>query len=98
MPIVDYNQHHFKLGRKALIFAIMTLVTVLCWVFFETYRSMTKDTIPKITKTQIAPLEPTLKKDLFAKLETRVYLSEQALNVAPPPAATESASETNEED
>jgi len=98
MPIINRNNDRFKLGSEALAFAILTLITVLCWVFFATYRAMSQDTIPQITKTQMAPLEPTLKKELLVELQSRLYLPESDLNVVVTPTSTVSADQNNEQD
>jgi len=83
----------FKLGKEALIFSIMTLVTVLTWVFFETYRTMTESTISKVTRQQMAVINPQLEKEVIQSLKAKIQLAEQELNFVPPEVGTEAASQ-----
>lgn len=82
----------FKLGKDALIFSILTLITVLTWVAFEVYRASVKITIPKVTQEQMISLNPTVNTNTIENLKTRLSLSEEELNVTSSlPTSTQSA-------
>jgi len=83
----------FKFSKDALIFSIMTLITVLSWVGFEVYRAATRTTIPKITQEQMAPLDPKIKKEIIEQLQADLWFSEEELNISNVPVSTESAQE-----
>jgi len=67
--------NEFKLGKNALVLSIMTLITVLVWITFEVYRTVTKTTIPKVTQEQMAPLNPKIKKEVIEKIKENIWLS-----------------------
>lgn len=70
-----------KLGKDSLITAILTLVTILTWVGVETYRTLTKEEIPKVLKEQMRPLDDQLSAQVFNQLRSRQTFSPEELNV-----------------
>jgi len=82
----------FKLGKEALILAIMTLLTVLTWIFFEVYKTLHKTTIPQVTKEQMQPLDPKINTALIESLKSTLNFSEEELNILPTPTPTETVS------
>lgn len=80
----------FKLGKDALILAIITLITVLTWIGFEVYWAVRRTTIPKVTQEQMRPLDPKIKTETIEKLKTNLWFSEEELNIVSPPVVTES--------
>lgn len=81
----------FKLGKDALIFSIMTLITVLTWISVEVYLTATKSTIPKVTQEQMIPLNPVIKKEAIEKIKTDFWFSEEELGSFQVVTSTESA-------
>jgi len=81
----------FKLGKDALIFSVLTLITVLTWIGFEVYRTATKTTIPEVTQRQMAPLEPKIKKETINQLRENLWFAEEELNFAGAQVSTKSA-------
>ncbi|MGB9707671.1 MAG: hypothetical protein ACPL1D_02885 [Microgenomates group bacterium] len=81
----------FKLGKDALIFSVITLITVLTWIGFEIYFVATKTTIPKVTQEQMAPLNPKIKKETIEQLKANLWFSEEELNTFNFPVSTQSA-------
>lgn len=71
-----------KLGKEALIIAIMTLITILTWIGLEVYRTVVKTTIPEVTQEQMAPLNPKIKTETIDSLKANLSFSEAELNVA----------------
>jgi len=88
---VNKEKKKFKLSKDALILSIMMFVTILCWIFFEIYRTMVKSTIPELTQKQMAPLNPKLETKTIQTLQTRLSLTEEELNTIETPISTESA-------
>jgi len=72
--------NEFKLGKDALILSVTTLITVLCWIAFEVYRTATTTTIPKVTQQQMAPLDPRIKRETIEKIKENIWLSEEEIN------------------
>lgn len=81
----------FRLGKNALIFSIMTLITVLTWIGVEVYLATTKTTIPEVTQEQMKPLTPQIKKQVIEELKERLWFSEEEMNSVNPPAASRAA-------
>lgn len=71
----------FKLGKNALVLSIVTLITVLSWIFFEVYRTMVKSTIPQLTQEQMKVLSPKINTTTVQTLKSRLFLSEEELNI-----------------
>lgn len=82
-----------KLGKDTLITAILTLVTILTWVGIETYRTLSKEDIPKILKEQMRPLDDRLSAEVFSQLNTRQTFSTEELNFRQAPAPRQSETE-----
>jgi len=69
----------------------MTLITVLTWIAFEVYRTMTETTISKVTQEQMAPLNPQIKKEIIEKLKENIWLSPEEAESFSLSVSTESA-------
>lgn len=81
----------FKLGRDALVLAIMTLITAMTWVGLEVYRVSVKTTIPKITQEQMQVLSPSLDTKAIEDLKANLSFSDEELNSSSLPLSTGSA-------
>lgn len=81
----------FKLGKNALFLSLISLLTVISWVGFEVYKTSNKTTITKVTKKQMAPINPNIKTTVFEKIEKNLSLSEEELNTITTPEATQEA-------
>jgi len=81
----------FKLGKDALIFSVLTLITVLTWIGFEVYRTATKTTIPEVTQRQMAPLEPKIKKEILNQIRENLWFTEEEVNFTSVQVSTQSA-------
>lgn len=62
-------KNNFKLGKDALILAIMTLITIITWVAFDVYRVSQKTTIAEATKEQMMTLDPKINKEIVNSLK-----------------------------
>jgi len=69
-----------KLGKDVLTLAIFTLLTALTWVGFAVWSAATKTTISEVTKEQIAPLNPQIKKDIFTDLKNKTSFSPEEID------------------
>ena len=83
----------FRLGKDALILAIMTLITAMTWVGLEVYRVSIKTTIPKITQEQMRSLDPSLDTKVIKDLKADLSFSDEELNLSSLSLGTESATE-----
>jgi len=101
----------FKFTKDILIVTIITLLTVLTWVGFEVWLAATQTTITKVTKEQLAPVNPNLSQETIESLKNNFTLSEEEMTAAisspsalpetetsesPPPEATESSQTATE--
>jgi hypothetical protein len=80
----------FKLGKDALILAVMTLITVLTWVGFEVYLAAKKTTITKATQEQMKPLDPKINRKTIDSLKENLSFSLEELNFEASQPTTES--------
>lgn len=55
-------------------FLILTVITTLIWVVFDVYRSFTTKPKPDVPSEILAPIDPTLDKDVLDNLSKKVYL------------------------
>lgn len=83
----------FRLGKDALILAIMTLITAMTWVGLEVYRVSIKTTIPKITQEQMQSMDSSLDTKVIEDLKADLSFSDEELNLSSLPLSTESATE-----
>jgi len=81
----------FKLKKDFLILSITTLVTVLCWIFFQLYWTMSKSTISKLTRKQMATLKPKLNSQAIPQLKSQLFFTDEELQQELKPISTESA-------
>ena len=75
------KEQKFKLGKNVLFLTVISLLTVISWVCFEVYEAINKTTITKVTKEQMAPINPLIKTEVFEKLEKNFSVSEEEMNV-----------------
>ena len=59
--------------------AVLTVITVVFWIGFETFRLVTKKPEAPVPPEIIAPLNPTLDANVITKLQQRVYLKEEEI-------------------
>jgi hypothetical protein len=59
------------IDKDLILLLITTLVTVVVWVGFEVYRAYTQVVIPTGLEKHLQPLSPTLRTEVFGKLEQR---------------------------
>ncbi len=78
--------------------AILTLITVLFWIGFNIYRSLTVEPPEKVPAEILEPISPTLDVEALGKLSARVYFEEYQLPETIVSAATPSSSLTTEEE
>lgn len=79
----------FKLGKDALILAVMSLLTVITWVGFEVYLATKKTTITKTTQEQMKSLDPKINKKTIDSLKENLSFSIEELNFEISQPATE---------
>lgn len=71
---------------------ILTAITVVFWIFFGVVRIFTKADEETVPAAILAPLSPTLDKDVLDKLPSRVYFDDSQIstNVVSSPTPTPS--------
>lgn len=69
-----------QLGKDALILAILTLITVLTWIAFDLYWTLTKTEIPPVLVKQIASLNPKIPVQTLVNLESRISFTQEELS------------------
>lgn len=62
-------KNSFKLGKQALILAVMTLITIITWLAFDIYRISKKTTIAETTQEQMRVLDPKINKEIVNSLK-----------------------------
>lgn len=75
----------FKLGKDALILAIITLLAILTWVGFAVWEAATKTTITKVTREQMLSLNPKIKTEVVDSIKSGLFFSEEELNIVTTP-------------
>lgn len=60
-----------KIDRDIVVVLIMTLITVVAWVGFETYRAYTKTVIPPVLAKQLRAINPELDLPVLDEIEKR---------------------------
>ncbi len=79
--------------------AVLTLITVIFWVAFEVYRTITHKPPPVVPEEIILPLNPTLDQNILNGLSKRINLGESevgnltAENQTPTPVPTPEVTE-----
>ena len=58
--------------RDMVLVSLLTLCTVLTWIFFELIQTVKTTTIADTVQEIIAPFDPALRTDVLGKLENRV--------------------------
>jgi hypothetical protein len=59
--------------------AILTAITVAFWIFFGVFRIFTKTDEKTVPAEILAPLSPTLDKNVLDKLPARVYFDDSQI-------------------
>lgn len=86
-----------KLGKQTLFLSIATLLTIVSWVSFETYRAATQTTINPATQKQMAPLSPQIDRELIDDLKETLVFTDEELNLVPTPTLSVEASQATTE-
>lgn len=60
--------------------AILTVLTLLTWVFVETYQRLSKIEISNIPPGVLAPLEPTIDQEVLNILKNKEQFSDEQVN------------------
>ena len=55
---------------------ILTLVTVLAWVFFDIYHAIINKPAPIVPDEIMAPIVPKLEREVIDQMNTKVYFNE----------------------
>lgn len=61
---------------KLVTVAIFTTITVIFWIFFEVYETLSGAPSVTVDNDLLSPLDPTLDVAALQKLETRVFFEE----------------------
>lgn len=67
-----------------VVVLILTLITVIMWVSFNIYRSLTSKPSPSVPANISEPLTPSLDTQTISQISSRIYLNESQIpEVAP---------------
>jgi len=56
--------------------AILTVITIFMWIAFSVYQAFTKEPLVNIPPEILAPVSPTLDKEILASLSQKTYYNE----------------------
>ena len=93
-----------KTNKNTLLIAILTFITVLCWIGFETYRAVITPQVTTDIRQRLTPLNPELDTSLIDNLARRQnYTLEEVrtlveITPSPPNEVTPTAGEIETEE
>lgn len=58
---------------KIITLIILTSITIVFWVFFNIYSTVTKKTITAVPEEILLPINPKLDSEIINQIEERVY-------------------------
>ncbi len=62
-----------------LIFAILTVITLVVWIGFEVYRLVNKSPQTNVPESILTPISPNLDQEVLSKIEKKIYINESEL-------------------
>lgn len=65
-----------KKRSKITVFAILTTVTILVWIFAEAYQRFKKTELTSIPEVILAPIAPSLDRETLDNMEKRLWFSQ----------------------
>lgn len=65
-----------KRTPKIVNIAIMTTITIVLWIFFDVYRSLTTQTSIEVPEELLTPIDPALDSSVFETMTERTYYSQ----------------------
>lgn len=71
-----------KKRSKITVFAILTTITILVWIFAEAYQRLKKTELTTIPEAILAPIAPSLDRETLDNMEKRLWFSQ---NPSAPP-------------
>lgn len=71
-----------KFGKDALLISVMTLMTVLTWLFIEIYNASNKSTITRATEKQMRSLNPKINTQVVQTLKNKISITEEEMDRA----------------
>lgn len=74
------NKHYLN---KFLNLTVLTTITVMSWIFFDIYRTVKKNVIPKVLTEQLEPVNPNFDQQTIDMLKQRLTYSQQELDNTP---------------
>lgn len=74
-----------------LIFAILTVITLVVWIGFEVYRLVNKSSQTNVPESILTPISPNLDQEVLLKIEKKVYINDSELENLNNEASTEAA-------
>jgi hypothetical protein len=68
--------------------AIVTIITIICWIVFGVVRVVTKHEGPNIPQEITEPINPTLDTDVLSAVSQSVYLNDDQIGQLKPVASS----------
>ena len=72
-----------RLKRQLFELSLVTLITVIIWIGYGVYSTLTKPVNTSVSATELRPLPPLLTKDQFEPLRSTLRLDEDQLSHFP---------------
>lgn len=72
---------HQKLSRELLLMTILTVISIFTWISLDVYRALTHPQAPKVSATQLAPLNPKLDTKVLDDLSQKVDFNKEDLSL-----------------
>lgn len=66
----------YKRTPKLVNIAIMTTITIVLWIFFDVYRSLTAPSSIEVPEELLTPIDPSLDTQAFEVMTDRIYYSQ----------------------
>lgn len=86
-----------KQRSNITVFAVLTTLTIVVWVFAESYTRFTETEIKTIPPKILVPLSPSLDKEILDTIEKRrVFSKEEVSSFLPAPTESGPAQESPE--
>jgi hypothetical protein len=69
-----------RLQRQLLELSIITLITVVIWIGYEVYNTLTSPVDTNVSARELRVIPPPLKSEQFESLRDRLVIDEETLN------------------
>lgn len=68
---------------RLVTIAILTTITIVCWVFFSLYQILTKKQNVEVPAELLEPIDPTLDSTTLNSIQSRLFFEEGQVEALP---------------